>query len=1171
MAHTMTIRRLVGSRRRPLGSGLLAGMLTLVGVRMLSAQRVEVRDDPAAREEYLVRQRAYPFDRIPPNALRNARVQALRNLIPGGSGPRRSSTIASAWASIGPAAIATTPVNAGRIAAIAMGPAGSSTIYVGAAQGGVWKTTNGGTSWAPLTDAQCSLAIGAITLDPVDANIVYVGTGEPNFSSDSYYGCGVLRSTDGGATWANLESSAFVSATGGARVSQIVVDPRGAGTPAGTTLYAATSFGLYKSVTGGAAWTRVLNLGHVSALVMDPASSDVLYAAVGIPSFTTNSGVYRSSDAGVTWTRLGNGLPTADVGRIALAISPLATRAIYAAIEAPSTGDLLGIYRSADGGSSWTSMGARGTSCSTQCWYNMALTADPTDSNRLYFSGLSLSRSNDRGANFTDIGGAIHVDHHAFAFDPASPTTIVAGSDGGIYRSGDLGATWTSLNANLAITQFYAGVSTHPTNAFPILGGTQDNGTLEFRGDVAWPAVFGADGGYTATNFNTPTITFAETQWQPGSGFSGPRRQDTPGRGYVLRTNGIGLNDPALFIPPLVMSPTVPTTLYFGTNRLFRTRNSGGLWAAISPALGKTTGRVSAIAPSASDSLTVYVGTSDGNVQVTSDGGATWTAIISGVPNRYISDIVVDAAHPEIAYLTVSGFSSKHVMKTVNRGATWTQQDQNLPDVPVNALARIPGGDLFVGTDLGVFQSTDDGRTWSRPASGLPNVAVFDLVFHRSTNALLAATHGRSMFSLSVVPDAPPTQLIVDARPAVMQTGQVVTSPIVVSVHETAGYLAPGATNAVTVSIAAGGGTLAGTTTVNAVNGVATFSDLRFGGAAGAQTLSFTSAGLTGATTTVTTIPPVTLALSTSSRREEFPAGTSTPHADSAAVAITGEGAPTSVWTATKTKAWTGFTTSGGTNSGTLRWTRNPAGLPTGTYVDTIIVTVAGATGSPALLIDTLVVKAPAAFAYFLPDTISGLSADHDALDLVADVTSLGDLSIGSYAVSVTWDSLVVRLDSIRAAPAGFAAPAVNVVNPGDVRLASASSAGMSGQVRLARLYFKFAGDGATLRSAILPTFSELSSTTAVNLLPPMSVRAATAVATGGVLRGDVNRDGKVTASDAQAVLQAVVALALPAGFRAIPNGDANCNGALQAVDAQIILSYVVGLPVGQFCVGTVR
>jgi photosystem II stability/assembly factor-like uncharacterized protein len=1154
-------------------SVVLLGLLSLAGAPSLVAQEVELRDDPAAREEYLVRQRAYPFDRIPPNALRNARIQALRNVIGGGLGARRTSIVAGSWTSIGPAAIATTPVNAGRISAVAMGPAGSNTIYIGAAQGGVWKSTNGGTSWTPLSDNQCSLAIGAITVDPVDPSIVYVGTGEANFSGDSYYGCGILRSTDGGATWTGLENSAFVTATGGARISQIVIDPRSAGTPGATIMFAATSFGLYKSATGGAGWTRVLNVGHVSALVMDPASSDVLYAAVGSPSFSANNGVYKSTDGGANWTRLTGGLPTTDVGRIALTISPSSTRAVYAAVEAPSTGDLLGLYRSVDAGATWVSMGARGAACSSQCWYNMAITADPADSNRLYFSGLTLSRSNDKGATFTDIGGAIHVDHHAFVFDPASPTTILAGTDGGVYRSSDLGVTWASLNANLAITQFYAGISTHPTDAFPILGGTQDNGTLEFRGNQTWPAVFGADGGFTATNSSSPGITFAETQWVSGSGYSGPRRQTAPGRGYFLQTNGIGLNDPALFIPPLVMSPTVPTTLYFGTNRLYRTRNSGTLWAPISPALGKTTGRVSAIAPSASDSLTVYVGTTDGNVQVTTDGGATWTVVINGLPNRYVTDIVVDAAHPATAYLTMSGFGSKHVMKTVNRGATWTQLDVNLPDVPVNALARIPGGDLFVGTDLGVFRSVDDGATWTRPASGLPNVAVFDLVFHRATNTLLAATHGRSMFSLSVVPDAPATQLIVDAAPPVVQTGQTVTAPIAVSVHETAGYLVSGATNAVTAAITSGGGTLSGTTTVNAVNGVATFSDLRFGGTTGPQTLSFTSAGLTSATVAVTTIPPVVLALSATSRREDFPAGTSTPHADSAAVAISGEGAPTSVWGAAKTQPWTVLATSGGTNSGTLRWTRNPAGLVTGTYVDTITVTVVGATGSPARLVDSLIVKAPAAFAYFLPDTIVGPSAERDALDLVADVTSLTGTSIGSYAASVTWDSLVVRLDSVRPVPAGFTAPTVNVVNAGEVRLASASSTGLGGQVRLARFHFHLA-DATTptpLRSAILPTFSELTSTTSVSLLPPMSVRAATAILTPGVLRGDVNRDGKVSASDAQAVLQSVVGLSLPATFRAMPNGDANCSGALQAVDAQIILSYVVGLPVTQFCVGTVK
>jgi hypothetical protein len=1149
---------------------LLCGLMLSAAVPA-AAQQQRIDDDPAAREEYLRVQRAYPFARIPAQALERARLQALtqvparRSILPG---PSAGTVVAPAWASIGPAAIASGGLTtSGRITAIATGPAG--TIYVGAAQGGVWKSTVGGSSWTPLTDGACSLAIGALAVDPVDPRIVYAGTGEANYSGDSYYGCGLLRSTDAGATWTQLGGALFQSPSGGARFSRILVDPATAGTTS-ATLFAATSQGLYKSPDGGSSWTKVFSRGYafVSDVVMDPSSSATIYAAAASPYSNTANGVYKSRDGGVTWsTKLA--LPTAgaDVGRIALSVSPVGSHALYAMVENASGGGLLGLFRSTDQGLTWPMRTATGVQCSSQCWYNLAVTADRADSTIVYVSAFSLYKSTDMGDRFTDIGRTVHVDHHALAFDPSSAGALLAGSDGGIFRSPDAGATWTSLNANLAITQFYAGISLPPTTLYPLLGGAQDNGTLVYGGAAAWPPIFGGDGGFTATSFQNPGVTWLETQWQAGSNYSGPRRSDGGGF-YPLKTTGIAITDRALFIPPLMMSPASPTTLYFGTNRLYRTRTNGEQWSVISPDLTRGTGSISAIGISSSDSLTVYVGSSDGMVQVTTDGGVTWSEIVTGLPNRYVSRIVVDAAHSEIAFLSTSGFLTPHVWATITRGNAWTSIAGNLPDVPVNALVRIPGGDLFVGTDLGVYTSADGGATWATPAASLPHVAVFDLAFHRATNTLVAATHGRSMWSLGVAPTAPPTQLAADAGPRVVQSG-VVGGPIAVSVREVTGTVVSGSTNDVTVA-RADGGSLGGTTTVAAVNGVATFRDLVITAAPGPVTLGFSSLGLAGTTIGLTVIPPTTLAVSPLAHRDSFPAGVVALHADSATISIGGTAAATTEWSATHVRGFTTLATSRGTGSGVLRWSHSAAGLVAGTYVDSITVTVPGATGSPVTILDSLVVRPPAPYAYFLPDTVRGLRGDRVSLDLVADVSSLPSVAVASYMVGIAWDSTVVRLDSVRGV-APFTQPALTVASAGAVRISARDSVGTRGIAHLARLYLQFQADTTGRRAAIVPTFSALAASTGADLLPGMSVRAATAISAAVVLRGDVTGDGLVTAADAQAVLQALVGLALPPGFHAMPHGDANCSGTLQAIDAQIILSYVVGLPVAQFCVGQKR
>ncbi len=1145
---------------------LLAAAATSAHAQTLSQVRqlppAGATDRPRERLAYFIERRAFPFDKIPTGALLQARLQAMRG--GGFSGGRLSAM--GPWTLAGPAPINTSPANAGRINAIAVDRSNSNTIYLGAAMGGVWKTTNGGASWTPLTDTQCSLAMGAITIDPVNPSIVYAGTGEENFAGDSYYGCGILRSTDGGATWMTLGQSVFQSAAGGATISKIVIDSATAGTT-DATLYAATSIGIYKSSSGGTAWTRVFTAGYgfVTDLVAPPVAGSPLFAAVASPFTNSANGIYTSTDAGVTWSRVGGGLVATNVGRISLSVSPINPLLMYAAIEDVRTGNLGGLYRTADGGTTWTSMGATGVNCGTQCWYAMTVAASPNNENVVYFGGVGLYQSNDQGATFAAIGTNVHVDQHAFTFDPSNPSLVYSGNDGGIYRSSDAGVTWMSLNTNLAITQFYPGMSLHPTATFPMLGGTQDNGTLEYLGALPWSPAIGGDGGYTAINPLVPTTSFGETQWSPNSGFSGPRRR-TAGTGFNLVVNGIGTGDNAQFIPPLVMDPAHPNILFFGTSRIYRTANSGDQWKEIRAQSNDAT--VTALGVATSDTLVLYAGTTAGEVQVTSTGGVGWTFSITGLPTRVITDFAVLGGRSDIAYLTVSGFGTGHVFKTVNRGVSWTNVSGNLPNVPANAIVTVPGGELFVGTDLGVYRSGDDGATWSVASSGLPNVAVFDLAYSIATQTLVAATHGRSVWTASVPASFVATQLTVEGGTSSITTSTVIAPQFTVSVREVTGVTVPGASNLVTAQITAGGGTLNGTTSVAAVNGVATFANLSITGA-GVQTLTFTTPGLSAATTSITVTVPTSIAVAPLNHRDTASLGALTGHSDSADVTLAGTLGANTAWTAATLRPWVVLTTSSGFGSGRVRW-KHATGLTFGVYVDTITVTATGAIGSPQRIIDTLVVRAPTAAASFTPDTIHGALNDVAAIDLTVDLDGLAGVSLGAYTANITWDSTGVRLDSVRAVPGGFATPAVTAVSAGATQLSAADAAGRPGVVGVARLFFHFARTGAITFVRIDPVFSTLTSTTGTDLTPGMLVRRAIAIQQG-VLRGDVNGDGQVTAADALLILQAVVGIPVAPPAKLLQNGDTNCNGKLEAADAQIVLALLAGFPVTRFCVNTIR
>lgn len=765
----MTATRLTHRILSHVAASALAGSV-ISGAAL--AQSPTRRDKPAARDSAFMVPRQFGTGHIPQGALQAAvaRMQAQwpqtrfnRTARPfSGLSAQRSratarqspslTTYASSqsWVALGPA-----PINvngslpyAGRINSIALHPTDPLTLYVGTATGGVWKTTNGGASWAPLTDAQCGLAMGSVALDPVNPQIVYAGTGEANFSLDSYQGCGMLVSTDGGTTWANTGTATI----GTASVSKVLVDAASAGSTTTTVVLAATERGMYRSTNSGATWTQV-KAGVFTDLVAS-TTAGTYYAAIGY-LFGSNgqpfaNGVYKSTDDGVTWNPLGGFAPGTDAGRISLAIA--ASDVLYATVQSVSTFGLLGVWKSIDGaGATWTPVAATGASCSSQCWYDMYLAISPASASTIFFGGFNVYKSTDGGATFaaiTPASNGVHVDQHVMEFDPSNPNTMYIGNDGGIYKSTDGGTTWATLNTSLAITQFYAGISFNPGKPTDILGGAQDNGSSEWLGSAAWTLFQGGDGAYTAFDHVGTTSYVSFTS---GSAAHGVIRRDTfsPNGTGILSTGITSTSERSEWDIPFIMDPVNSSVLYYGTFKLYRSTNRANLWTAISPDLTNGTGGISTIAVAPADTNTIYTGSGDGAVHVSTNLGASWTSISAGLPVRAITRVVVDPLDPHSAWVTVSGYGTGHVWKTVNAGASWTDISGNLPNAPANALVYQPGSrELDVGTDIGVFSLPFGGASWTPLAAALPNVPVIDLVYDGPNGRLIAGTHGRGMFSL---------------------------------------------------------------------------------------------------------------------------------------------------------------------------------------------------------------------------------------------------------------------------------------------------------------------------------------------------------------------------------------------------------------------------------------
>jgi photosystem II stability/assembly factor-like uncharacterized protein len=674
------------------------------------------------------------------------------------------------WTAMGPAPITNgqtpgqQPVS-GRISAIAADPNDANVLYLAAAGGGVWKTTDAGADWTPLTDDQATLFMGALALAPSDPNVIYAGTGEATNSALSFTGHGVLKSADGGATWALLGQDVFDRHT----ISQIVVSPVDPDTVfvavAGSGVHGVSGHtGIWKSTDGGLTWTNtttaITTTEEFSDLEIDPADPLTLYAAVGSFRGSTVNGVYETTDGGATWAVAGN-FPTglAD-GRITVAVAPADPQTLYASIsgsgQAGTTfGHLVAVMTSSDGGATWAAL-PNPPDLGGSGWYGLPLAVDPSDVNTVYASGggAPIVESTDGGLTWFSLqvgvdGTGPHVDHHAFAFDANGH--LLDGNDGGIWRLDNPvrgSVQWTDLNTNLQLTQ-YIGIALDPTTADIAYGGSQDNGTSKFTDSLAWQLIQAGDGGFVRVDPSNPNTVYQEFV------NISLQRSDNGGLSWTPKTNGINLGDPHDTYVPYVLDPANPDRLVLGTNRVYETTNRGDLWRPIStPGSGGWTvsSNIDSLATAAADRNTIYA-TAGGHIFVTFDDGLNWQQHdIPGVTDHF-QDLEVDPADPLTAYAVRDRFGGGHVFQTTDGGLSWTDISGNLPDLPAYTLGLDSRTNtLYVGTDDGVYTSTDQGNTWARFGAGLPHVQVRQLELNTDLEILAAGTHGRGMWQILVPP-----------------------------------------------------------------------------------------------------------------------------------------------------------------------------------------------------------------------------------------------------------------------------------------------------------------------------------------------------------------------------------------------------------------------------------
>jgi hypothetical protein len=718
------------------------------------------------------------------------------------------------------------------VTAVAIDPTDSNTVYVGTAQGGVYQSRNGGATWTALMDNAITLAVGSLELDPTDltGNTLLVGSGEGNFSGDSYAGFGVYKLT--ALKTSPILSGPFNQSTTATDVFSkrsipgLAIDPNNhnnvyVGSATGQQGIGPQAFagapkrGLFRSTnffSGSPTFTKLaLGSGNISAtsdfrvtsIIYEPTSSDHMFVGVADAAGLGIGGVYFTTNASAVSPTFTKVLATAkaDFAPVKLAINKIGTAVTVVAVTG-ETADPFGnqgkaykaTYNTLTQSPNFTPLPAANGFAAGQGFYNLDVAIDPTNASNIYVVGTLATTflfSRNGGGSFTASNNTLHVDSHAVGVAPSNPSVVYTGNDGGVWQSSDAGLNWTDRNTTtFSATQFQS-VALHPTDRNFSIGGTQDNGTNLFKSNGTWTRADFGDGGYALidqtaadtenvtmyhTYFNATNVLIGfarvlktscatEGQWSFKGAYTPPVDPTVHCDGTTDTFNGISLSDPVNFYAPVALGPVVTgglgQTVYFGTNKLYRSIDKGDSMTIVSQAF---TSHVSAIGISRTNDAVRIVGLNSGKVFATITGGNPMTDVTAtGMPAKYIARAVIDPNDPKTAYVVFNGnaIAGQHVWKTTKLNKTgtgtvsWTAIDgTGIPDVSVNAFVVDPANSqhLYAGTDRGVFNSTNGGSTWSLYGSGLPDVAVFDLAIQSPFGILRASTHGHGLFEIPTAP-----------------------------------------------------------------------------------------------------------------------------------------------------------------------------------------------------------------------------------------------------------------------------------------------------------------------------------------------------------------------------------------------------------------------------------
>jgi len=682
---------------------------------------------------------------------------------------RAASIPGNSWVSLGPTN------GAGRILSVATDPTVSGTAIVGSAGGGAWKTTDFGQSWTALTDTIPNLAIGAVAIAQSSPSVVYLGTGEAGPNGDRIPGIGILSSDDGGLTW-TLPSS--VLATGFHRISVHPSNPQ--------ELVVGTNNGAFRSTNGIAGpWTQTISgptFGQVADLVRDPSNPLVIYAATWDGANCTKTGcssttplpfaspaILKSTDGGKTFVPASTGFPVSTqasrLSRISLAIAPSSPQTLYASVAILDTttgAEVCHVFKTTNGGTSWADTALAQTApmnnyLTAQAGYDNTIVVSPSDPNTVLAGGVRYIKTTDGGLTWTTpsfSGAGVHSDAHDMRYDAGG--TLFIANDGGIWTSADNAVHATARNDGLVTRQFYF-VTNDPTNASRIFGGLQDNGTIRRpdAGGTSWDSMVGGDGIGCLVNPATPSLVYASVQNEI-------LVRSIEGGALAPNFRNISPIFPSGELVPfrtlVVSDPSNPAVIYTPSYRLWKSADAGDSWVplpttTVDGSTWRTDRSISAIAISKSNPRIIMVSqTSAAGVFRTTDGGATWRSVVSGLPTKAVTSIAIDPVDPNRAWLTTAGFAVPSVYTTIDGGGTWTPAGNGLPAFSAQTILVDPtdSSTIYCGTDVGVYRSTDFGASWSRFGTGLPAVGVDDLKALDDGSALRAATHGRGMWELTI-------------------------------------------------------------------------------------------------------------------------------------------------------------------------------------------------------------------------------------------------------------------------------------------------------------------------------------------------------------------------------------------------------------------------------------